>query len=383
MATLLLIIIYMAFISLGLPDSLIGVSWPLIRAEYSLPLEYGGFLSLIITIGTISSSLLSGYLIERLKTGKVVVFSILLIVIALLGYALSESFIFLLLFSIPMGFGAGSIDTALNHYVAINYKPHHMNWLHSFWGIGATAGPTIMAYFLLDEDWRNGFIAIAIIQLLFLVITTLSLPLWKEKVEDKKTADPTSTKIRISQIRGIGFALTIFTLYVGLEISVGVWGSSYLILNKSILSSRAATIIAYYYGGITFGRFISGLASFKFSNKTLIFTGVLLAFSGSLGTILFDHQLLMTLSFITLGIGLSPIFPSMIHDTSKNFGENQAQYVIGYQIAFAYIGGAIFPPVLGFIFGQISIGLFPYIIFFIAFLLFVSINTFFVRMKKT
>jgi fucose permease len=372
----------MAFISLGLPDSLIGVSWPLIRAEYSLPLEYGGFLSLIITIGTISSSLLSGYLIERLKTGKVVVFSILLIVIALLGYALSESFIFLLLFSIPMGFGAGSIDTALNHYVAINYKPHHMNWLHSFWGIGATAGPAIMAYYLLDNDWRDGIMTIAILQFIFLIIMTLSLPLWKEKQKDKEESKQKPKKLRISKIHGVWFALFIFLFNVALEVSVGVWGSSYLILSKSILAGQAATIIALYYGGITFGRLLSGLASFKLSNKHLIFSGILLVFVGALGLIIFDKQVPMTISFVVLGIGLSPIFPSMIHDTPKNFGEEQAQYVIGYQIAFAYIGGAIFPPVLGLLFGRLSIELFPYMIFLMACLLVISINALLISMKK-
>jgi fucose permease len=317
-----------------------------------------------------------------LKTGKVLLFSILLIIIALLGYGISNSFLFLLLFSIPMGFGAGSIDTALNHYVAVNYKPHHMNWLHSFWGIGATAGPTIMAYFLVDGEWRNGFIAIAALQFIFLLIITLSLPLWKDTQEEVASKSVNTQKQKLSNISGVWWALSIFTLYVGLEISVGVWGSSYLILSKSILSSTAATIIAFYYGGITLGRFLSGLASFRLTNKMLIFSGIALAFVGSLGIIVFHHQTLMTISFVILGIGLSPIFPSMVHDTPKNFGEEQAQYVIGYQIAFAYIGGAIFPPIIGFIIGQISIELFPYLLFFIACILFVNINALFFSIQK-
>ncbi|MGS0973535.1 MAG: MFS transporter [Candidatus Izemoplasmataceae bacterium] len=382
MATLLLIIIYMAFISLGLPDSLIGVSWPLIRGEYNLGLEYGGFISLVITIGTISSSLLSGHIIARLQTGKVIILSILLTIIALIGYSVSDSFLFLVMFSIPMGFGAGSIDTALNHYVAIHYKPHHMNWLHSFWGVGATAGPIIMSYFLVDENWRRGFLAIALVQFVFMVVLTLSLPLWHDDKSAQKESLAKHKNGHIFQVKGVIFALLIFLFYVALEVSVGVWGSSYLVLNKSLLASDAARIIALYYGGITLGRFISGLASFKFSNKILIYSGIVLVFVGSLGLILASNQTLMMSSFIILGLGLSPVFPSMIHDTPKNFGEENAQYVIGYQIAFAYIGGAIFPPILGLIYANLSISLFPYTILVLAIILLISINSLLLLTKK-
>jgi len=382
MATLLLIIIYMAFISLGLPDSLIGVSWPLIRGEYNLGLEYGGYISLVITIGTISSSLLSGHIIAKLRTGKVIIFSILLTIIALIGYSLSDSFLFLVLFSIPMGFGAGSIDTALNHYVAVHYKSHHMNWLHSFWGVGATAGPIIMSYYLVDQNWRNGFLAIAMIQFFFMIVLTLSLPLWHDNDVAQKKAFVQHKNSHIFQVKGVIFALLIFLFYVALEVSVGVWGSSYLVINKSLLASDAAKIIALYYGGITFGRFLSGLASFKFSNKLLIYSGVVLVFVGSLGLILANNQTWMMVSFIILGLGLSPVFPSMIHDTPKNFGQENAQYVIGYQIAFAYIGGAIFPPILGLIYANISIGLFPYTILILAITLLLSINSLLLMVNK-
>lgn len=382
MATLLLIIIYMAFISLGLPDSLIGVSWPLIREEYNLGLEYGGYISLVITIGTISSSLLSGHIIAKLQTGKVIIFSILLTIIALLGYALSDSFIFLLLFSIPMGFGGGSIDTALNHYVAVHYKPHHMNWLHSFWGVGATAGPVIMSYFLVDQNWRNGFLTIAVIQFVFMGILTLSLPLWHDDKKAQTEALEKQKNGHIFQVKGVIFALLIFLFYVALEVSVGVWGSSFLVIGKSLLASEAARIIALYYGGITLGRFVSGLASFRFTNKVLIYSGVVLVFVGALSLILANNKTLMMASFVILGLGLSPIFPSMIHDTQKNFGEENAQYVIGYQIAFAYIGGAIFPPLLGFIYANISINLFPYTILILAIILLLSINSLLLLVSK-
>jgi len=371
MATLLLIIIYMAFISLGLPDSLIGVSWPAIREEFSLGLEYGGIISLVITLGTISSSLLSGYVIARFKTYKVIVFSVLLTLIALVGYAMSEHFVFFVLFSIPMGFGAGSIDTALNHYVAVNYKPHHMNWLHSFWGVGATAGPVIMAYYLLDEGWRSGFMSIAILQFIFLVILTLSLPLWKEKESEKK--EERRQHFKLKNIKGVLFALLIFMLYVSLELSIGVWGSSYLVIDRSFNVSDAANIIALYYGGITLGRFLSGLASFKLSNRTLINFGIVLIFLGTFTLAVLKSPPIMTASFVVIGLGLSPIFPSMVHDTPAHFGEEKAQYVIGYQIASAYIGGAIFPPLFGLLFGAISITLFPYLMFILTVCLVISL----------
>lgn len=374
----------MAFISLGLPDSLIGVSWPLIREEYALGLEYGGYISLVITIGTISSSLLSGFIISRVQTGKIIVFSILLTIIALIGYSYTDSFLYLLLFSIPMGFGAGSIDTALNHYVAIHYKPHHMNWLHSFWGVGATAGPIIMSYYLVDDHWRNGFIAIAIIQFAFMVILTLSIPLWNDDKKTRKEQSPKNKNHQVLKINGVAFALLIFLVYVALEASIGIWGSSFLVLSKSMLASDAAKIIALYYGGITIGRFVSGLASFKFDNNLLIFTGIILVFIGSLGLLLMDNQLFMTLSFVLLGLGLSPIFPSMMHDTPKNFGQEHAQYIIGYQIAFAYIGGALFPPLLGLLYATISISLFPFSVLVLAIALVASINAlYFIINKKS
>jgi fucose permease len=382
MATLLLIIIYMAFISLGLPDSLIGVSWPAIRDDYGLGLEYGGYISLVITIGTISSSLLSGYIIAKLQTGKVIIFSILLTVIALLGYALSDSFFFLVLFAIPMGFGAGSIDTALNHYVAIHYKSHHMNWLHSFWGVGATAGPIIMSYYLVDDSWRSGFLTIAIIQFVFMIILTLSLPLWHDDKKAQQESLDQHKNGHVFQIKGIIFALMIFMFYVAIELSVGVWGSSFLVISKGLLSTDAAQIIALYYGGITLGRFISGIASFKYTNKALISTGILLVFIGAVCLLVIRNQQIMMVSFVILGLGLSPIFPSMIHDTPKNFGEKNAQYVIGYQIAFAYLGGAIFPPLLGFIYANLTINLFPYTIVLLAVVLLISINLLFFSVNQ-
>lgn len=369
MATFLLVLIYLAFISLGLPDSVIGVSWPIMQQDLNVSLDFGGYISLIITLGTIASSLLSGHLIEKLGTGKIIVLSIFLTSFALFGYSISNSYVYIILFALPLGFGAGSIDTALNNYVALHYKPHHMNWLHSFWGVGATIGPAIMTIFLLENDWQKGFLVIAMIQFVIMILLTFSLPLWNDKKEVVQQTDEVKVKPKkksIRKIKGVYYALFIFLIYCALEFSLGIWGSSYLVLTKGILASKAASIITIYYLGITSGRFISGMLTFFLSNSKLIFGGITLVFIGALLLFIVKDNTLLILSFGIVGFGLAPIFPSMIHDTPKNFGEENSQYIIGYQIAFAYIGSAIFPSIFGILYSYISITLFPLTIFLLA-----------------
>lgn len=374
MATLLLILIYTAFISLGLPDSIIGVAWPVMQIDLQVPLEYGGYISLIITLGTISSSLLSGFLISRLKTGKVIVLSISLTAIALLGYSFSNYYILFMFFALPLGFGAGSIDTALNNYVALNYKPHHMNWLHSFWGVGASIGPMIMSFYLMDENWQRGFFVIGLIQIGLLIIITLSLPLWKRQDKIYEEALETYDKPKkITQVKGVLYALLIFLIYCAIEFSIGIWGSTFLVKAKLVEVSFAARIIMGYYLGITGGRFISGGLSFKFSNRTLIYGGITILFIGSLLLFLSENNTMYIISFALLGLGLAPIFPSMIHDTPRNFGKENSQYVIGYQVAFAYIGSAIFPSMFGVLYSKINVSLFPFTIFILTMLLLILI----------
>lgn len=381
MATLLLILIYIAFISLGLPDSIIGVSWPAMREQFGLSLEYGGYISLIVTIGTIVSSLLSGFFIKHLKTGKVIVFSILLTSIALLGYSMSDNYVFILLLALPLGFGAGSIDTALNNYVALHYKPHHMNWLHSFWGIGASTGPMIMAFYLVDSNWQKGFLTIAAVQFVLMLLMTISLPLWNktEKNHQQEIKHIDAEHLPIRRIKGVSYALLIFLVYCAIEFSVGIWGSSYLVISKEILISSAAKIVTIYYLGITIGRFASGLLSFFLTNRKLIFGGIIFLFIGGILLLVSNTAIMITISFGILGIGLAPIFPSMIHDTPKNFGKENSQYIIGYQIAFAYIGSAIFPAAFGLLYSKVTIDFFPLTIFLLSAILLLLIIT---LMKK-
>lgn len=371
MATLLLLLIYIAFISLGLPDSIFGVSWPAMRADFDLGLEYGGYVTFIVTMGTVLSSLFSGYIISKLKTGKVAIISVFLTALALLGISSISHIWLLMIFALPLGFGAGSIDTALNSYVALHYKPHHMNWLHSFWGVGATIGPLIMSHYLLDLDWQKGYLVIAIIQFVLLGVLVFALPLWKRNEENGHIDSVSKQKPSILKIKGVFIALFIFFVYCAVESSVGLWGSSYLVEIKGMEVALAAKYIMTYFIGITCGRFLSGFLSFKLPTRKLIFGGITVFFIGALIMLLAKENTSLMISLIIMGIGLAPIFPSMIHDTLKNFGKENAQYVVGYQIAFAYLGFAIFPPLFGLIFSNISIDLFPLFVFILASILLV------------
>lgn len=382
---ILLIIIYMAFISLGLPDSILGVSWPEMSLEFGMALDQIGYVSIIITISTVLSSLLSGYLIDRFGTGKVTVASVFLTAIAILGISIIPSFYWLMLLALPLGFGAGSIDTALNNYVALNYKAHHMNWLHSFWGFGATLGPIIMAYTLASAGWRQGFKSIGLIQVTFFIILLFTLPLWKKtkNVKSKEVEKQLPKKPKnLYKKKGVLTAISIFMIYCALEFSVGLWGSSYLVHIRNFSSEDAAKVIAFYYGGIMIGRFISGFVSFKLTNKQMIYLGMLIVF---IGTLLLNIPLNTNLTFIpyiVIGLGLSPIFPAMIHETPRSFGKEYSQYIIGYQMAGAYLGGSVFPPLFGIIANQTSLILFPYYLLGLGILLLILINTLFIQVKQ-
>ncbi len=373
---ILLIIIYLAFISLGLPDALLGVTWPMIRSEWFLRLDAAGIISIVVTVGTISSSLLSGRLIRRFGEGKITFFSGLMTGTALLGFAYAPSYIWFVLLALPLGFGAGSVDTALNHYVALHFKAHHMNWLHSFWGVGATSGPILMSIILKQTgSWRMGYQSVALIQLGLAVILFLSLPLWKKHAEMTSVrADVDSVEnelesgqqlriIEALKIKGVPYAVLIFMTYCAVEFSVGLWGSSYLVQMKGIPLEIAARWVAFYFGGITFGRLISGFISFKLSNEKMILFGIIIALSGAVLLISNFSNTLVMIAFVLLGLGFAPIFPSMIHETPIRFGRVKAQSIIGIQMASAYIGIALFPPILGLMMEVLGMMMFPVFIF--------------------
>lgn len=370
MVTILLILIYAAFISLGLPDSLLGVAWPSIQTGWGLTLDAAGLVSMIIVGGTIISSFLSGLVIKKIGTGKITFISCLTTGLALLGFSFAPSYIWLLFLAVPLGLGAGTVDAALNNYVALHFKSHHMNWLHSFWGVGATLGPVIMASALATSSWQNGYRTISIIQLSLSVLLLASIPLWSKHSAIKNANQQSKchegkNKIidkEIFKAKGLKYSLAAFLFYCAAEISVGLWGSSFLIHIKNFSVDSAAYWIALYYGSITAGRFVSGFVSFKLSNTVMIKTGIIISLAGIVLLAIPLPNAVCAFPLILIGLGLSPIFPSMIHETPKRFGEDKSQTIIGYQMAFAYMGSAFLPPLFGWLFENTSMMPLPFVL---------------------
>lgn len=367
---ILLLVIYMAFISLGLPDAVFGVAWPLIRTEWSMDLRAGGVIAMVTTLGTVASSLLSGRLIAAFGEGKIAFFSTFMTAAALVGFGLAPHYGWIILLAVPLGFGAGSVDTALNHFVSKNYKAHHMNWLHACWGIGATAGPLVMSAVLVQtESWRAGFRTIGYIQLALAAVLLISLPLWRKhqdssEVEEAETATAL-TVMEVFKVRGAPSAMLVFLFYCAGEYAMGLWGASYLFQFHGISLQRAAQLVALYYGGITAGRLLAGVISFKLNNWQMMKMGFAVAAAGA---VLLISGFLPMPAFLLIGLGFAPVFPAMVHETPKRFGKQASQTLIGYQFASAYVGIATIPPLIGVAMSQWGIRLFPFFILLLIFL---------------
>lgn len=376
MATFFLVIIYLAFISLGLPDSLLGVAWPTMKSDYGAPLETAGLLFMTIAAGTIVYSLASGRILNRFGTGIVTFFSCLMTSGALLGFHFAHSIFWLFICAIPLGLGAGAVDSGLNNYVASHYKAHHMSWLHCFWGVGATLGPIIMAQFISGQhSWRSGYLVIAGLQFALVVILFFTLPLWNKVGGNSNgisTNEPENTKSGLvdddtdnrkpMKIKGVKLALVSFLFYCGAEATMGLWGSSYLVNMKELSADVAARWVSLYFAGITVGRFITGFITLKISNRTLIRMGQWVALAGAMLLFLSLPATFSLIGFIMVGLGLAPIFPCMLHETPLRFGQKHSQTIMGYQMAVAYTGSTFLPPLLGFIAAHLTIGIFPFVI---------------------
>ena len=369
MATLLLVVIYLAFISLGLPDTLLGVTWPLMHLDFGLPLPAAGIASMTIAGGTIFSSLMSGWVLKRISTGKVALISTAMTAGALLGISFTPSFIWLLVLAIPLGLGAGSIDAGLNHYVATHYRSHHMSWLHCFWGVGATLGPNIMArYIAVQNSWRHGYLVVSIVQFSLVAVLLIALPLWK-KVHQRamdpgdiaENPAPQCTVSRSLRIKGVKAALLTFLFYCGIEGTVGLWGSTYLIGARGLTADVAARWVSLYFGGITLGRFLTGFITFRVSNPMLIRAGQITSLSGVLLLLLPLPAGFSLAGLILLGLGCAPVFPCMIQETPARFGAANAASIIGFQMAFAY-SSTFLPPLLGVLIARTNVHIFPYFV---------------------
>lgn len=376
MLKILLIIIYAAFISLGLPDAILGSAWPSIHQDLNVPMSYAGIATMIVSGGTIISSFFSGKLIRRFSTGKVTAFSVLLTAAGLLGIYFSPSFIWICILGIPLGLGAGAVDSALNNFVAINYEAKHMNWLHCFWGIGATAGPFIMSLYLFKENgWRLGYATIGIIQAMLVVCLFISLPLWKkfelrnEESENKHSDIKVSTLLKLD---GAKPALISFLCYCAVELTTGLWASSFLVVKNGLSVESAAKWVSLYYLGITLGRFLAGFISMKLNNKQMIRVGQIIAIGGAILLIVQLPNNLQLVGLILIGIGCAPIYPAMLHETPNRFGKEVSQGIMGIQMATAYVGSTLIPPMFGMIAKFSGFGVLPYFLLVFLFVMLVT-----------
>ncbi|MDR0655142.1 MAG: MFS transporter [Treponema sp.] len=412
MATLFLILIYLTFISLGLPDALLGAAWPVMRLDLGMPLDGAGMIFIIISGGTIISSFCSGWVVGRFGTGKVTTFSVLFTAAALLGSSFGHTVWWFMLLAVPLGLGAGSVDAALNNYVATHYKAHHMSWLHCFWGVGAFIGPIIIgARLRQDNNWRGAYLSLGLMQAAISVILFIALPMWKkaganaeakggdagtagktENSNDAKSdtagantgnknvsaAETASGNILVNsksilRIPGVWQALLTFFLYCSCEYTVGLWGASFLSEMRGFEKPAAASAVSLYYAGITIGRFFSGLLNMRFKGQQLIRGGLCIILLGGILFLLPLPAFISLPALLLIGLGCSPVFPNMIQLTPERFGAENSQKIIGWQMGCAYTGITVVPPLLGIMAAHISMLVVPAaILCYVALMLFLS-----------
>lgn len=379
MVGLLLPIIYLSFISLGLPDSLLGSAWPIMHLQFDVPVSNAGMISMIISAGTIVSSLLSDRTTRKLGTGLVTALSTALTAAALIGFSLSDSFWLLCVLAIPYGLGAGGVDASINNYVALHYKSHHMSWLHCMWGLGATVGPYIMGYALQGGDWHNGYLYVGIIQTILAVILIASLPLWKKTSVRKLSFESSSTTSegesgktisseveskpltlkQIFALPGAKEVMLAFFCYCALEQTSFLWVSSYINMHLGIAAETAASLAALFYIGMTVGRALNGFLTFKWNDTKLIRMGSVLIGVGSICLLLPLGNTFSLVAIALIGLGCAPIYPCIVHSTPDHFGAQNSQAIIGVQMASAYLGTLLMPPIFGLIARHITISLYP------------------------
>ncbi len=376
MIHLLLAVIYLSFISLGLPDSVLGAAWPTMYPQFAVPLSYAGIVSMIICLGTIVSSLQCDRLTFKLGTGRVTAFSVALTAVALWGFSISDAFWQLCLWAVPYGLGAGCVDAALNNYVALHFASRHMSWLHCMWGIGAATGPYIMSWTLTGgQTWNMGYRYISLMQIVLTAILFVSLPLWRGRDRGTTETHETShrsqipdaaplTLTQIIRIPGAKEIMLMFFCYCALEATAGLWASSYLVLQRGLDAETAASWGSLFYVGITAGRALNGFLTLRWNDDQLIRVGQMGILLGTLillvpfGAVTVGQNAALV-GFILVGLGCAPIYPSVIHSTPGHFGAERSQAIIGVQMASAYVGSCLMPPVFGLIADHISASLLP------------------------
>lgn len=365
MATLLLVLIYVSFISLGLPDALLGAAWPVMQPEFGVPYGLAGLAQIIISGGTIVSSMVSGAVLKRFGIGKVTAVSVGMTALALLGFSIAPSFWWLLAAAVPLGLGAGSVDAGLNSFVASHYESRHMSWLHSFWGVGALGGPLVLSALLYQGfPWRTGYASVGVFQVVLVVVLIAAIPLWS-RVRVRAGAEggghdhehiPLFAALKI---RGVGFAMLTFLVYCGIEASMGLWGGSYLFKSRGLDPAQAATWVSLFYASITAGRFLTGFLTYRLSNRAMIRGGAVLVLFGVILMLLPLSLPGALTGFLLIGLGCAPIFPCMLHETPVRFGAKHSQAIMGFQMALAYVGSTVLPPLFGLAAGESRFWLLP------------------------
>ncbi|MBQ7330028.1 MAG: MFS transporter [Oscillospiraceae bacterium] len=363
MVHFLLLLIYLAFISLGLPDALLGSAWPIMSGEFGVPLSYMGLVSLLISGFTVVSSLLTDRMVSRFGTGKVTAVSVALTAVGLLGFAFTGNFWLLCVWAVPYGLGAGCVDASLNNYAANHYASRHMSWLHCMWGVGAAIGPYVMgAVLTAGQSWNKGYLYIAIFQVVLTAVMLLSIPKWKSVSGEKAEEHSHLTFRQVFALPGVREVVLIFLCYGAIEAIAGHWASSYLVLHLGIGEERAASLAAMFYLGITAGRAVSGFVTLKFNDKQMAYMGMSLVICGLLMMVLFRIEILCIIGFMVMGVGCAPIFPCLIHATPAQYGMSRSQAVIGVEMASFYAGTCFLPPIFGIFADWAGMGSMPLVL---------------------
>lgn len=362
MATILLVFIYIFYIGLGVPDSLLGAAWPAIYSELSVPVSYASFISSIISCGTVFSSLFSTRVIAKLGTPRVTVFSTSLTAIALLGFSCSHNFLWLCICGIPLGIGAGSIDTALNNYVALHYTSMQISFLHCFYGVGVTVSPYLMSLALSDNmNWRGGYRTVFFIQLTIAALSVISLPIWKKVKQALPQEEPIQV-LSLSQMlrrRKIWASCGVFLGISSLESTCLIWGSTYLSESVGMSADVAAALITFYFIGMTVGRFLSGLLTIKYSDWQIIFSGQAVIFVAVILLLMQTNAIITALGLFLIGLGNGPIFPNITHLTPGLYSKETSQSIIGIEMAFSNLSIMLTPILFGVVTTYTGVAIFP------------------------
>lgn len=384
MYSLLLALIYVAFISLGLPDSLLGSGWPTIHADLNVPVSYMGIVSMVISGGTIVSSLFSDKLTKKLGTSVITVVSVLFTAIALFGFSFATKFWVLIVFAVPYGLGAGAVDAALNNYVALHYKAKHMSWLHCFWGVGTIVSPFIMSFALTNSTWNEGYRIVGYIQLGITLLLLVTLPVWRVNKKTDVTQQKQLGVFGAFKIKGVPFLLIGFFAYCAAEATAMNWASTYFVEVKGVSAEQAAQLASLFYIGLTAGRFISGFIADKIGDRKMIVIGTAVLSCGILSLLIPAPSVVAIIGFIVIGFGCAPIYPCIIHSTPTNFGAENSGSIIGIQMAGAYVGSTFIPPLFGLLGRRLGFEIMPvYLAIFAVLMIIMTESTFRITRKRT